>query len=100
MAVTPTVHALRLAATPSVPDVSSGSPATPTTVVVDEFASATSPSSSDESAGPLHALLAIERSVSSVRIVPILAVIGALWWGQVVLIPIVLALLISYALEP
>jgi predicted PurR-regulated permease PerM len=27
-------------------------------------------------------------------------VIGALWWGQVVLIPLVLSVLISYALEP
>jgi predicted PurR-regulated permease PerM len=45
-------------------------------------------------------LATIERSVSFVRIIPTLAVLGSLWWGQVVLIPIVLAILISYALEP
>src|SRR5580658_1338517 len=35
-----------------------------------------------------------------VQIVSILAVVAILWWGQVVLIPIVLSILISYALEP
>lgn len=35
-----------------------------------------------------------------VRIVPCLAVIAALWWAQVVLIPIVVGVLGSYALEP
>lgn len=34
------------------------------------------------------------------RIVPALAIVAALWWGQAVLIPIVLSVLISYALEP
>jgi predicted PurR-regulated permease PerM len=37
---------------------------------------------------------------ASVRIVAALAVVAALWWGQVILIPIVLSVLISYALEP
>jgi predicted PurR-regulated permease PerM len=36
----------------------------------------------------------------AIRLVPALAVIVALWWGQVVLIPLVLSVLISYALEP
>jgi predicted PurR-regulated permease PerM len=34
------------------------------------------------------------------RIIPALAVVAALWAGQAVLIPIVLSILISYALEP
>ena len=34
------------------------------------------------------------------RLVPALAVVVALWWGQVVLIPLVLSVLISYALDP
>ena len=38
--------------------------------------------------------------MSSFRIVPALAIVVALWWGQVVLIPVVLSVLISYALEP
>jgi predicted PurR-regulated permease PerM len=36
----------------------------------------------------------------AIRLVPALLVIGALWWGQLVLIPLVLSVLISYALEP
>jgi predicted PurR-regulated permease PerM len=36
----------------------------------------------------------------ALRLVPALAVIAALWWGQVVLIPLVLSVLVSYALEP
>jgi predicted PurR-regulated permease PerM len=47
-----------------------------------------------------EALGAIERAVSSIRIVPLLMGVGALWWGQTVLIPIVLSVLVSYALEP
>jgi predicted PurR-regulated permease PerM len=43
---------------------------------------------------------AAERNATSLQIVPILAVVAALWAGQVVLIPIVLSVLISYALEP
>ncbi len=35
-----------------------------------------------------------------VRIVPALAVVVAIWWAQAVLIPFVLSVLISYALEP
>jgi hypothetical protein len=33
-------------------------------------------------------------------LVPALVVIAALWWGQVVLIPLVVSVLVSYALEP
>jgi predicted PurR-regulated permease PerM len=36
----------------------------------------------------------------AIRLVPALAVIVGLWWGQVVLIPRVLSVLVSYALEP
>jgi len=41
-----------------------------------------------------------ERSTAYSRVVPALAIVVALWWGQTVLIPIVLSVLISYALEP
>lgn len=34
------------------------------------------------------------------RIVPTLAIVAALWWAQAILIPIVLSVLISYALDP
>jgi predicted PurR-regulated permease PerM len=36
----------------------------------------------------------------AIRLVPALAVIVGLWWTQVVLIPLVLSVLITYALEP
>ena len=36
----------------------------------------------------------------AIRLVPALAVIVGLWWGQVVLMPLVLSVLVSYALEP
>ena len=45
-------------------------------------------------------LMDVERSLSSLRVVQALAIVAALWWGQVVLIPLVLSVLISYALEP
>jgi predicted PurR-regulated permease PerM len=48
----------------------------------------------------VEAVLGIERSLSGVRVVPALAVVAALWWGQAVLIPVVLSVVISYALEP
>ena len=35
-----------------------------------------------------------------IRLVPALAVIVGLWWAQIVLIPLVLSVLVSYALEP
>ena len=35
-----------------------------------------------------------------IKLVPTLAVVAGLWWGQVVIIPLVLSILISYALEP
>ena len=44
--------------------------------------------------------VAPSRAAPSLRIVPALAIVAALWWGQAVLIPIVLSVLISYALEP
>lgn len=43
---------------------------------------------------------ATERAARRWRIVPALAVVVALWAGKVLLIPIVLSILISYALEP
>lgn len=47
----------------------------------------------------------ISPPVSSERrpgipLVTALAVIAVLWWGQVVLIPLVVSVLVSYALEP
>jgi predicted PurR-regulated permease PerM len=42
----------------------------------------------------------IERSASALRVVPALAIVVALWWGREVFIPIVLSILVSYALEP
>ena len=45
-------------------------------------------------------LTAIERAATSFRIVPVLLGIGLLWWGQAVLIPVVMSVLVSYALEP
>ena len=43
---------------------------------------------------------AAERLLPYVRILAGLAILAALWWGQVVWIPLVLSVLISYALEP
>ena len=43
---------------------------------------------------------AAERLIPYVRILAALAVVAALWWGQAVWIPLVLSVLISYALEP
>lgn len=40
------------------------------------------------------------RSDAYARIVPGLAIGAALWWGQVVLIPLAVSILLSYALEP
>lgn len=45
-------------------------------------------------------LYAIERVALSIRIVPLFLVVGALWWGQAFIIPIVVSVLVSYALEP
>jgi predicted PurR-regulated permease PerM len=45
-------------------------------------------------------LMAPAERPAGIQLVPTLAVIAALWWGQVVFIPLVLSLLISYALEP
>jgi predicted PurR-regulated permease PerM len=41
-----------------------------------------------------------ERSPLAVRIIAAVAVVGALWWGQVVLIPVVVSVLLSYVLQP
>src|SRR5262245_39412642 len=40
------------------------------------------------------------RARARFRVVPTLLVIGALWWASPVAIPVVLSLLISYALQP
>jgi predicted PurR-regulated permease PerM len=40
------------------------------------------------------------RSAASGRIVAAIVIVAALWWGQVVFVPLVLSVLISYALEP
>ena len=45
-------------------------------------------------------LAAAERLIPYVRILAALAIVAALWWGQAVWIPLVLSVLISYALEP
>ena len=41
-----------------------------------------------------------DRPAAYSRVVPALAIVVALWWGQIVLIPIFVSVLISYALEP
>jgi predicted PurR-regulated permease PerM len=54
-----------------------------------------------DDSGTVHAEPAAGgRSALSTRIVPAVAVVGALWAAQLVLVPIVLSVLISYALEP
>lgn len=46
------------------------------------------------------ALDAMQRAVGSIRFVPLLLALAALWWGQAVVIPIVVSVLVTYALEP
>ncbi len=46
------------------------------------------------------AVINIERAVAPVRLLALLAFVVTLWWCQVFLIPIVLSILISYALDP
>jgi predicted PurR-regulated permease PerM len=41
-----------------------------------------------------------ERSPLAMRIIAAVAVIAALWWAQVVLIPVVVSVLLSYVLQP
>ena len=53
-----------------------------------------------QNASGAAALMAIERSAFGGRLLVALTIIAALWWAQVVLIPIVLSVLIAYALEP
>jgi predicted PurR-regulated permease PerM len=70
----------------------------PEKLVVDPPA-AVGASTNVEPAGPIaQAEATIESSAS--WILPALALTGALWWAQAVFIPIVVSVLISYALEP
>ena len=49
----------------------------------------------------VQAVVEVEQPAAlSVRVVAGVALVAALWWGKVVLIPIVLSVIISYALEP
>ena len=49
----------------------------------------------------VQAVVGVEQPAAlSVRVVGVVALVAGLWWGKVVLIPIVLSVLISYALEP
>jgi predicted PurR-regulated permease PerM len=57
------------------------------------------PGESTAGASDISTPVAPERR-PAIRLVPTLAVIAALWLGQGVLIPLVLSVLISYALEP
>jgi predicted PurR-regulated permease PerM len=52
------------------------------------------------SSSPAAVVAAVEGFPQSFRVISTLAVLGALWWAQAVLIPVVLSVLISYALEP
>jgi predicted PurR-regulated permease PerM len=61
-------------------------------------ADSTSTESDDE---PLaRSAAALERSATALRVVAAIGVLGVLWWAQVVVIPVTLSVLISYALEP
>ena len=74
---------------------------TPASAAQGAGATNSTPQPDGELGRPLsEALRSIERAVKSVRIVPLLLVVGALWWGQTVLIPVVMSILVSYALEP
>ena len=46
------------------------------------------------------ALDGLERAPGLLRIGSALLVLGALWWGQMLIVPVVLSIFISYALEP
>jgi predicted PurR-regulated permease PerM len=46
------------------------------------------------------ALVRLERGASAARFLALLSMVGALWWAQTVLIPVVVSILVSYALEP
>jgi len=59
-----------------------------------------SPASSESSEGSASAPATIAQLAPSSRILVVVAITWALWWAQVILIPIVLSVLISYALEP
>jgi predicted PurR-regulated permease PerM len=66
----------------------------------DADAAATKPSGAEPRRSLADALTAIERATTSFKIVPVLLGIGLLWWGQAVFIPVVMSVLVSYALEP
>ena len=68
--------------------------ATPSQAFARKVATATS----DSSAPALETIARL--SPPSSRILVVVAITWALWWAQVILIPIVLSVLISYALEP
>ena len=51
-------------------------------------------------AEPAAADAAPERSALALRVLAAIAVVGGLWWGQVVLIPLVVSVVITYALQP
>ena len=53
-----------------------------------------------QSGRPRHVLPGSLERRPAIRVVPALLLIVGLWWGQAVLIPLVLSVLISYALEP
>ena len=75
---------------------------TPASAAQGAGATNSTPQPDGELGRPLsEALRSIERRRQSrIRIVPLLLVVGALWWGQTVLIPVVMSILVSYALEP
>jgi len=68
--------------------------ATPSQALARKSATATS----DSSAPALETIARLSPPAS--RILVVVAIAWALWWAQVILIPIVLSVLISYALEP
>jgi predicted PurR-regulated permease PerM len=77
----------------------------PSTWIATDVVPAPKTGASDEkpkrqNASGVATLTSIERSAFAGRLIAALAIIGALWWGQVVLIPLVLSVLITYALEP
>jgi predicted PurR-regulated permease PerM len=55
---------------------------------------------STEAAAPDSSAAVVPERQPVIGLVQALAILAALWWGQAVLIPLVLSVLISYALEP
>lgn len=54
----------------------------------------------DHAADGEHVDAGASRAHAAMKIVAAIAIVAALWWTQAVLIPLVLSVLISYALEP